>query len=107
MANIGDRVLARWAQEEDWWYPGVVCAIVAGGYEVQYDDGDRAAVPEDQIRPLELRAGARIQCRYRGGPGFYDGVVASSAGSAIQVNYDDGDRESSSVSMVRVSGREL
>jgi hypothetical protein len=107
MANIGDRVLARWPQEKEWWYPGVVCSVNAGGYEVQYDDGDRAVVTEDLMRPLNLAAGARIQCRFKGGPSFYDGLVASSIGSAIQVNYDDGDSESSSVSMVRVNSRDL
>ena len=107
MPNVGDRVLARWPQETEWWYPGVVCE--ANGVEVlvQYDDGDRSQVHVDLVRPLELKVGTRIQCRYQGGKAFYPGQVAGVVGSAIQVDYDDGDKESSSVSMVRVNSSEV
>jgi hypothetical protein len=107
MPNIGDRVLARWPQEKEWWYPGVVVTSAGSEVEVQYDDGDRSTVHVDLVRPLELRLGLRIQCRYQGSTAFYPGLVACVTGSAIQVNYDDGDRESSSVSMIRVNTQDL
>jgi hypothetical protein len=107
MPNIGDRVLARWPQEKEWWYPGVVCATHGAELEVQYDDGDRAVVHADLARPLDLQPGARIHCRYQGGPTFYPGRVAGAVGSAIQINYDDGDKETSSVSMVRINSSDL
>ena len=104
--SIGDRVLARWLHEIEWWYPGVVCGTGAE-LLVQFDDGDRATLPADLIRPLDLESGSRIQCRYQGTKAFYPGQVAARVGSAIEVHYDDGDKEVTSISMVRVNIRDL
>ena len=60
MATLGDRVLAFWPGEADWWYPGVIVSEAAGTYDVQFDDGDRSNLREDQVRPLAFAPGARV-----------------------------------------------
>lgn len=106
MPNLGDRVLARWPREKSWWYPGVV---VGDGTvsEVQFDDGDRSMVPADEMRPLAVAVGTKIQCRWKGGDAYYAGKVSAVYGQALHVAYDDGDQEVTSVSMIRIDAAEL
>ena len=107
MASIGDRVLAKWPVEKEWWYPGVVVGTGLVGVDVQYDDGDRASVGEQEYKPLVLEVGSRVFARWKGGGEYYPGKVAMVAGSALHVDYDDGDRETTSLSMIRVNQADL
>ncbi len=106
MLRVGDRVLAQWPAEMEWWYPGVIVAVDGQNIQVQYDDGDRADLRMDQAQPLEVRIGTRVFGRWQGGTAYYPGVVSDINGSAIHINYDDGDREWSTVGMVRINRRD-
>lgn len=107
MAAFGDRVLARWTKEKDWWYPGVVVGSQGSMVEVVFDDGDRATVNLDETRPLQVPAGKRVYCRWKGGAQYYPGQVRDSVGSAITIDYDDGDKEATSVSFIRINAEDL
>lgn len=107
MASIGERVLAEWPAEVQWWYPGVVVSDAGGAKEVQFDDGGRATLTDAQMVPLSIATGKRVFCRWKGGEQYYGGVVSSSVGNCIHVDYDDGDKESTSVSMVRINIADL
>ncbi len=107
MSNIGDRVLAIWPQEVGLLYPGVVVTSSGNAMEVQFDDGGRATLTPDQIKPLNIRVGQRIQCRWKGGPQYFPGVISSQNANAIGIDYDDGDKESTSVSLIRIQLSEL
>lgn len=102
MPDVGDRVLARWPAEIDWWYPGVVCERADDRLLVQFDDGDRAWVTPHEALPLDLDDGARVYGRWQGGGQYHPGLVTSRVGDALHIRYDDGDEEWTSVSMVRV-----
>lgn len=103
--NVGDRVLAQW--EEEWWYPGVIVASNGAGVVVQFDDGDRATLANDQARPLSYSVGNRVYCRWKGGAAYYPGVVSAVIGSAVAIEYDDGDQETTTLSMVRIHEDDL
>lgn len=107
MANVGDRVLAQWPAEMEWWYPGVVVASTGAAFDVRFDDGGSAALRDDQTRPLLLAIGARVSARFRGGDAFYSGIISEAVGNALHICYDDGDKEWTSVSMLRVHERDL
>lgn len=103
MLNSGDRVLARWPVEVDWWYPGVVVGAEGPLVVVQFDDGDRAALDASLARPLDgVGVGRRVYGRFRGGTYYFPGAIAARTGAAIHIVYDDGDTEWTSVGMVRV-----
>ena len=102
MPEVGDRVLARWPAEIDWWYPGVVCMADDDRLFVQFDDGDRAWVGPFEALPLDLAEGTHVHGRWQGGKQYLSGVVAEKTGDALRIVYDDGDEEWTSVSMVRV-----
>lgn len=108
MPAVGDRVLAQWPTEVEWWYPGVVVAAQPGRVFVQFDDGDRSAVADDRTATLgRVAAGLRVQGRFQGGRGFFPGHVTARTGDAIHIAYDDGDEEWTSVAMVRVHESDL
>ena len=107
MALVGDRVLARWPAEIDWWYPGVVCLVEPAKLEVQFDDGDRAELAPWEVTTLQVRVGSRVFGRWQGGPYYYPGAVTEQRGEAIHIAYDDGDQEWSTVSLIRVHQQDL
>ena len=103
MVDIGDRVLARWPVEVDWWYPGVVVGTDGPLVLVQFDDGDRSALEDSLTCPLDaVGAGRRVFGRFKGGTYYYPGTIDIRTGAAIHILYDDGDTEWTSVGMVRV-----
>lgn len=105
MSNLGDRVLGQW--ETEWFYPGVIVSSQAGTIEVQFDDGDRAQLRPDQIRPLILQVGSRVYARWQGGSAYYGGHISAIHGNAISIDYDDGDKETTTVGMVRIDAGDL
>ena len=107
MLRLGDRVLAMWPAEEEWWYPGVVCLVVGAEAEIQYDDGDRSMVPCSEVRPLAIGVGTRVYGRWRADVYYYPGRVTEQRGAAIHIDYDDGDAEWTTVSMVRIHRQDL
>ncbi len=101
MFNVGDRILGQW--EPEWFYPGVIVAEAGGQFEVQFDDGGRANLAPDQVRPINLQVGTRVQGRWQGGKQYYAGRITSITGHALHVAYDDGDREGTSASLLRIN----
>lgn len=107
MPKAGDRVLAKWPAEDDWWYPAVICWAEGSRIEVQFDDGDRASLDSWQVRPLMIGEGSRVFGRWHGGPYYYPGTVSIQRGDAIHIEYEDGDREWTVVSLVRIHRADL
>lgn len=107
MSQLGDRVLAQWPVEVEWWYPGVVVAADGSRLVVQFDDGDRSPLAASQVMPMAVASGTRVFGRYQGGRYYYPGAVTSRTGDAIHIAYDDGDQEWTSVGMVRVHADDL
>ena len=82
----------------------MICVEIGDGYEVQFDDGDRATLTAAQVRPLAVNSGNRVHCRWKGGNIYFPGAVVRSEGAAIHVDYDDGDKEITSISMMVTPG---
>jgi hypothetical protein len=94
-----------WPVEVEWWYPGVVCLVA--GNEVEVDDGDRAVMTVADVTPLAIGVGCRVYGRWTGNRFYYPGRVTEQRGEAIHIDYDDGDGEWTTVSMVRVHHSDL
>jgi len=99
--NIGQRVLAQWYPEV-FFYPATIVAQVNAKYHVEFDDGDEAWVTAKQIFPLVIRVGSQVFGRWQGGPAYFPGRVDQQDGDRIHIQYDDGDHEWTTISMVRV-----
>ncbi len=88
----GDWVLARFKGGQ-FWFPGVIQAVSGDRITVAYDDGDRETLNVANVRPYTWAIGTRVECNFKGAGTWYPGVIASLAGGAVGINYDDGDKE--------------
>jgi len=99
VARGNDQILARWS---DGWYVGTIVQRVGKQYQIMFDDGDKAIVPQSGIRLLNWSAGTRVQCNWKGAGLYYWGVIARKNGSQLSIKYDDGDRELTAIGRCRV-----
>ena len=98
--KVGDRVMARW--RDAFFYPGRVRAVSKGSCEVQFDDGDVDWVDSGQIQRAYIRVGSKIFARVHGGPYFAPATVNQQRGEKLQVRYDHGEEEWTSLSLIRL-----
>jgi hypothetical protein len=96
----GDRVLAPW--EPVFLYAGTVNAVREGKALIEFDDGDSGWVELAHVRPLSLQRGQRVMSRRRMGPHFFPGEVREVAGENVQVEFDDGKEEETTVASLRI-----
>lgn len=69
---------------------------------VQYLDGPERMLTPELIKKWDVRTGAKIECRWSGGPHFFPGTLAKIDGERIFVKYDDGDEEWTSIRLFRI-----
>jgi hypothetical protein len=100
--GAGDWVVARWQQDDPYWYPAIITSRVGDEISLQYDDGDVGVQSPRHVRRFDWRVGTRLECRYAG-RAWYRGVIAGMAPDRyhIAVLYDDGDREDTDTSKCR------
>jgi len=98
--EIGARVLAPW--ESMLLYAGTVDQLVGEEAHIRFDDGDSGWVQLSQVFPLELPPGLRVFGRWKMGAQYYPGELTTVDGNRIHIQYDDGDREWTSVAALRI-----
>jgi DNA repair protein Crb2 Tudor domain len=98
--KVGDRVMAQW--RDAFFYPGRVRAVSNDSCEVQFDDGDGDWVASAQIQRADIRVGSRVFARVHGGPMFAPATVNQQRGEKLQVSYDHGEEEWTSLSLIRL-----
>ena len=102
--GAGDWVVARWTQEDPYWYPAVITSRVGDDISLRYDDGDAGVQPVRNVRRFAWADGTRLECRSEGGP-FQRAVIAQMAPDRYNMNirYDDGAVEATDTSKCRQS----
>ena len=101
MPQPGDRVLGTRLQDA-FWYPGTIRQRDGERSHVLFDDGSEGWLPDDQILPLQIDVGDRIAVRLPGGSAYTPGRVLRRDGERINVQFDDGTDEQTSLGMIRV-----
>jgi hypothetical protein len=99
--RVGDEVLAPW-MNDGFLYPGVVVKRAGATAHVAYLDGDEADVPVEQLRVGAFGPGLKIQVDWKGGGKYYGGMIVGRIGQALQMDYDDGSHEWTSVGKCRL-----
>jgi len=97
----GNRGLAH--EIDGYWYPGSVVLIRDDRVCVQYFDGPQRDLTPERLRPMNLQVGSRVECRWKGGQRHYPGEIRQKEGDRIYIVYDDGDREWTTIRLVRVA----
>jgi len=98
----GDWVLARWQDDQTYYFPAIITAREGDVLTLQYDDGDTGAQPSANVRAFDWEPGTRLECRWTDGI-FYPAVIAQmdSGRYRIEVLYDDGDKRATDTSQCR------
>jgi hypothetical protein len=100
--KVGDRVLADWTHDE-YWYPATIRSIEGERVYIYFDDGAKEWSTSERLLPIDIELGDYVYCRWKGGPYYYPGRIARMQGEKIYVQYDDGDKEWTTISYVRVT----
>ena len=100
--GAGDWVVARWTEDDPYWYPAIVTSRTGDNVSLQYDDGDTGVQPARNVRRFAWRDGTRLECRSGAGP-FQRAVIAAMAADRVHINvrYDDGAVEDTDTSKCR------
>jgi hypothetical protein len=100
--KAGDRALVKWSQD-DFWYPATIQQIDGERLFVRFDDGDKEWTVPDHVMEIDIDVGDRVYGRWQAGQYYYPGKVAEKREEEIYIHYDDGDKEWTTISMVRVT----
>jgi hypothetical protein len=100
LPQIGEWVLGNF-QSRGYWYPGVVARADVNGITIKYDDGDVETVPYERLRPYNWGVGSRVECNFQNSGQWYKGTIQQLGGTALSINYDDGDFERTRTGLCR------
>ncbi|MBM3995489.1 MAG: hypothetical protein FJ303_15240 [Planctomycetes bacterium] len=98
--KLGDRVLAK--KPDSYFYPGVVREVSEYGCLIVYDDGDAAWAHYAHVLVQDIKIGSRVFCKHKTAQVFAPGTVSQLKGETVRVQYDQGEEEWTSISMLRV-----
>ena len=104
--DVGEQVMAEWP-ENRCWYHGVISEVRGAAYRVQFSDGDTALLPDNKVVRDRIRRGHRVQGRWQRGQKTYPGRINDRQGNDIQIFYDDGDREWTTMAYICVRRNDL
>lgn len=96
----GDRVLAY--DCDGFTYPSDVLSIKDDAVIVQYLDGSERMVTPDMVTKFDLHVGDRVECRWKGDSAYYPGKITELVGDRVYISYDDGDKEWTTVRLLRL-----
>ncbi len=96
-----DRVLCKWSRDQCW-YPATIRDLSGQRVFVGFDDGDQEWTTSSLLFDLDVPVGMLVQCRREGGQAFYVARITHKEGAQILVEYDDGTKEQSHLSLIRI-----
>lgn len=99
--NVGDHCIVKWSGD-GYGYPGTIKRIKDGLYQVYYDDGDSEWRLEKYIKSETVRAGDMVYGNWKSRGKYFRGRIARRTGKKIFIHYDDGDKEWTTLSKVRI-----
>lgn len=99
--RVGDRVWV--VGEKGYLYAGIILEIRGEQALARFDHGAEQMVREEHLYEDTLDVGSRIEGRWMGGAVYYAGKIARRQGEVVDVHYDDGDKETTYLSFLRVN----
>lgn len=99
--RAGDRVLANWPPEI-FFYPAVIRAVDDLFVQVDFDDGDRAEIRVDAIRPLNLKKNDRLQVRLSEERLYVPAILKRDRRPELLVELPTGKKEWISIAAIRM-----
>jgi hypothetical protein len=100
----GDRIMAQ--DIDGFTYPAEILSIDEDRVVVQFLDGPERMLTPELLRPFDLKVGAAVECRWKGGQAYFPGKISQLEGDRAHIAYNDGDSEWTTIRLVRMPPKE-
>jgi hypothetical protein len=95
----GERVLGK---RGEYWYPGTIRSKAGKKFKVDFDDGKQDLLGKSLLTALDLRVGDPMFVRIANLPEYQFGSITAMEGEKLQVRFEDGRQDSTTLANVRV-----
>ena len=83
-------------------YVAKITSISGREIGVKYlDDASEETRDRSEVRKLDWKIGARLECRWKRGDTYFPGTVRRIGDREVHFDYDDGDKEATEIAMCR------
>lgn len=96
----GDRVFAYW-DDDDYFYPATILSIVEEDIHVRFDTGGEEWTQEEYLEEYAVSADEEVECKSAKDDQYYDVTVRSVDGDRVEVEFDDGTTEWTTLNRIR------
>ncbi|MBL8063756.1 MAG: hypothetical protein JNK32_12085 [Anaerolineales bacterium] len=98
--NEGDRVYAYW-DEDDYFYPATILNISEEDIYIRFDTGEEEWTQEEYLEEYAVSADEEVECKSARDDQYYDVTVRSADGDRLEVEFDDGTTEWTTLNRIR------
>lgn len=96
----GDRVYAYW-DEDDYFYPATILNIAEEDIFIRFDTGEEEWTQADYLEEYAVAVNEEVECKSSKDDLYYDVTVLAVNGDQVQVGYDDGSAEWTTLNRIR------
>jgi hypothetical protein len=104
--NEDDRTFAFW-DEDEYFYPATIVTIEGDDIFVRFDTGEEEWTDADYLEVYLVEAEDQVECKSAKDNLFYDVVVLNADGDRVEVEYDDGTTEWTTLNRLRFFVEEI
>ncbi len=98
--EVGHRAFAYW-DEDEYFYPATIISIEGEDIFVRFDTGEEEWTDAEYLEEYMAEVGEEIECKYSQDDMYYSATILEVDGERIQVEFEDGVVEWSTLNRVR------
>ncbi len=98
--DVGDRVFAYW-DDDDYFYPATILSIEEEDIYIRFDTGEEEWTQADYLEEYAVSADEEVECKSARDDQYYDVTVRSADGDQVEVEFDDGSIEWTTLNRIR------
>ncbi len=98
--NEGDRAYAFW-DEDEYFYPATIVSIDGEDIYVRFDTGEEEWTNADYLEPYEAEVDEEVECQSKEDDMYYDVTIIDVDGERVEVEFEDGATEWTTLARLR------
>ena len=99
--DVGDRVFAYW-DDDDYFYPATILEMEEEDIYIRFDTGEEEWTQADYLEEYATAAGEEVECKSAKDNQYYDVTVLNANGEQVEVEFDDGSTEWTTLNKIRL-----
>jgi hypothetical protein len=96
----GNRTFAFW-DEDEYFYPATIITIEGDDIFVRFDTGEEEWTDADYLEEYAVEVDDQVECKSAKDNLFYDVIIINTDGDRVEVEYEDGTTEWTTVNRLR------